>query len=71
MKWDKDFARNGTRRISENTLMTYALFLGGIGIYCGMYKFRHKTKHTKFVIGVPICIILNVICSYYIITYII
>ncbi len=71
MKWDKEFAKKGTRRTSEKALMTYALLLGGIGIYYGMYKFRHKTKHTKFVIGVPVCIILNIICSYYIITYII
>ncbi|MNI60904.1 hypothetical protein D3C73_1161450 [compost metagenome] len=49
--------------------MTYALLLGSVGIYTGMYKFRHKTKHLKFTIGVPIMFILNCVTLYYIITY--
>jgi len=43
-------------------------FYGAIGVYAGMYKFRHKTKHFKFVIFIPVLIVLNIITIYYIIT---
>lgn len=71
MSVDKKRAINGKthERISEKTLFTYALFLGSVGIFCGMYVFRHKTKHMQFVIGIPIIFILNIITIYYIISY--
>jgi uncharacterized membrane protein YsdA (DUF1294 family) len=70
MKLDKYYARENKRRISEKTLFTLALFLGAIGIYLGMYKFRHKTKHIKFTFLIPILIIINIISAYYIYNYI-
>lgn len=66
MKFDKQFAIKNQRRISEKTLFTYSIILGATGTYIGMYKFRHKTKHIKFTVGIPICIILNMICIFYI-----
>ncbi len=69
MKFDKDFAIKHQRRISEKTLFTYSLLLGGFGTYVGMYTFRHKTKHIKFTVGIPICIILNIISIYYIVIF--
>jgi len=68
MKSDKTKAKRGQRRISERSIFTFALFLGATGVYAGMYKFRHKTKHFKFVIFVPVLIILNILSVYYIIT---
>lgn len=70
MSIDKNRATNGNsrNRISEKTLFTYALFLGALGIFAGMYAFRHKTKHMKFVIFIPVLFILNCISIYYIIT---
>ncbi|MEG0873394.1 MAG: DUF1294 domain-containing protein [Clostridia bacterium] len=65
MKKDKQYAINHDMRISEKTLFTLALFLGAPGIYGGMYAFRHKTKHMSFKIFIPICIILNLLCLYY------
>lgn len=58
---DKQKAINHEWRIPEATLMTLSLIGGSIGTYLGMYTFRHKTKHPKFTIGVPICIILNIL----------
>ena len=66
MLYDKNKAKYNKWRISEKSLFLFALFLGGIGIYTGMYKFRHKTKHLKFTIGIPVIIILNIITCYYI-----
>ena len=66
---DKNKARNKEMRISEKTIFTLAIFLGAIGIYAGMQKYRHKTKHFKFVVFIPILIILNLISLYYIYVY--
>lgn len=66
MYFDKQKAKKRKYRISEKALFISALFLGGIGAYAGMYKFRHKTKHNLFTIGMPIMIILNIFTVYYI-----
>lgn len=71
MKSDKQFAIKNQRRISEKTLFTYSILLGATGTYIGMYKFRHKTKHLKFTVGIPVCIILNLISIFYIVKFII
>ena len=41
-------------RISERTLLLIALLGGGIGSFLGMRMFRHKTKHLKFNIILPL-----------------
>ncbi len=57
---DKQRAIKGKWRIPEATLIGMAFFMGGIGEYMGMKTFRHKTKHIKFTIGVPLCIAVNI-----------
>jgi uncharacterized membrane protein YsdA (DUF1294 family) len=42
------------RRISERTLILLCVLGGGPGFLIGMYLFRHKTRHKKFTVGVPI-----------------
>ena len=70
MYYDKKRAINHKSRVSEKTLFILALLLGGIGVYVGMFKFKHKTKHTKFLIGIPIAIILNIITIYLLTLYV-
>ncbi|MEI7619963.1 MAG: DUF1294 domain-containing protein [Candidatus Falkowbacteria bacterium] len=60
MFWDKKKAEGGERRISEKALFLWVLFFGGIGIYLGMFWFRHKTRKWYFLIGVPLLIATNV-----------
>ena len=50
---DKFKARTDRWRIRERTLFLLALLGGGVGAFLGMRVFRHKTRHTKFVIGIP------------------
>ena len=57
---DKTKAKHGKRRISEKTLMLTAVLMGAPGALLGMTVFRHKTKHIKFKIGVPLLLIVNV-----------
>lgn len=71
MLYDKKQAIYHNFRISEKTIFIVSLLLGGIGTYVGMYVFRHKTKHLKFTIGIPIVIILNIISVFYIFNYLI
>ena len=55
---DKHYAKTKRRRISERMLLTSAFLFGSIGMLRGMMVFRHKTKHWKFIVPVPIfCII--------------
>ncbi len=56
---DKNRSRRGKDRISEGALFFWAVFFGGIGIYFGMFAFRHKTKKWYFYIGIPLIIIQN------------
>lgn len=51
---DKQKAHRGAWRIPEATLMGTAILGGSIGVTAGMYLFRHKTKHPKFFIGLPV-----------------
>lgn len=61
MKIDKNLSIAHKRRVSEKTLFTFAFVLGAPGIYAGMYSFRHKTKHLKFTVLIPIFILLNIL----------
>jgi uncharacterized membrane protein YsdA (DUF1294 family) len=46
--FDKKLAQNGSRRISENTLLWLALVGGSIGAVGGQQVFRHKTRKEPF-----------------------
>lgn len=51
--WDKLMAKLEKRRVPERTLFLLAGLLGSVGAWLGMQVFRHKTKHTSFVVGIP------------------
>ena len=57
---DKRKAQKNLWRIPESTLFLMAAIGGSIGSIAGMYKFRHKTKHWQFVIGMPAILIAQV-----------
>ncbi|MBR0081516.1 MAG: DUF1294 domain-containing protein [Clostridia bacterium] len=58
---DKRFAKRGTRRIPERTLLLSAFFGGALGAAIGMLLFRHKTKKPKFLVLVPIALVLWIV----------
>ena len=51
---DKAKSKGRSRRIPERTLLWVARLGGGLGCWLGMMLFRHKTKHTRFMILVPL-----------------
>lgn len=56
---DKRRAKKKLWRIPEATLFLIALLGGSAGSILGMYLFRHKTRHWKFVIGMPLILLLQ------------
>lgn len=57
---DKYKAKKRAFRIPEATLFTVAAVGGSIGSIIGMYAFRHKTRHRRFVYGMPLILILQI-----------
>jgi uncharacterized membrane protein YsdA (DUF1294 family) len=55
-------------RIRESTLILLAVIGGSVGALLAMYTVRHKTKHNKFRIGVPVILAVQIIvvCVVYI-----
>jgi uncharacterized membrane protein YsdA (DUF1294 family) len=57
-------AKPGAERISEGMLFFLAAAFGSIGIYAGMFAFRHKTQKWYFLIGIPLLIMQNAAMLY-------
>ena len=57
---DKRKAIKGRFRISEDFLMTVAFIGGAAAEYVTMRVIHHKTKHKKFMIGLPLMILIHI-----------
>jgi len=68
MKHDKAQSRNKRWRVSERRIFAYAAAGGALGVWAGMFAFRHKTKHWSFLLGVPALLIANAACVYWVLT---
>lgn len=58
---DKGRAKKNLWRVPEKTLMGIAIIGGSVGALLGMYTFRHKTKHPKFTIGIPVILAVQIV----------
>lgn len=54
MGLDKHRSRVKGRRVPERTLLFLAGIGGSLGVWLGMRRFRHKTRHWQFRCGVPL-----------------
>ena len=61
---DKRKAQKNLWRIPEATLFLMAAIGGSIGSLVGMYKFRHKTRHWYFVLGMPAILIAQIAAAF-------
>ena len=55
-------------RIPEKSLIILSILGGSVAMYITMQMVRHKTKHAKFMIGIPVIIVLQialVVCYFY------
>ena len=60
---DKLAAKCGWRRVPEQTLFLLALIGGAAAMYVTMLLIRHKTKHKRFMLGLPLIIAVH--CAIY------
>ncbi len=58
--YDKKAAKQNWQRISENNLLFCSIMGGAVAMYITMRIIRHKTKHNKFMLGLPIIILVQI-----------
>ena len=61
---DKRRAQKKQWRVPERTLLLRAALGGSLAMYITMRCIRHKTKHLKFVISMPVFIVLHIVLFY-------
>ncbi|MFA5000198.1 MAG: DUF1294 domain-containing protein [Patescibacteria group bacterium] len=57
-------SRPDAPRISEGKLFFMATAFGALGVYLGMFTFRHKTRKWYFLAGIPLLIVQNAATAY-------
>ena len=66
---DKQNAKRGGRRVPEDFLLTLGLLGGALAEYITMKLIHHKTRHKKFMIGLPVEIIVQILIVVLILIY--
>lgn len=67
--YDKKAAKSRPKhRVPEKILFLLAILGGSVAEYLTMLRIRHKTKHKRFMIGLPIIIALQVVILWLILT---
>lgn len=56
-------------RIPERTLMLLSAIGGSVAMYITMLLIRHKTKHLKFMLGIPLIIAAHAVILYLLFRY--
>ena len=64
--YDKNAARFGRRRIKERTLLLVSALGGSCAMLITMLLVRHKTKHAKFMVGIPLIIIIQIAAAMFV-----
>lgn len=59
----------GAIRISEGKMFLLATIFGSLGVYLGMFAFRHKSRKWYFLVGVPLLFIQNISFLYIVYLY--
>ena len=54
------------RRVPENTLLLLAALGGSVAMFVTRLMIRHKTRHSKFMIGIPIIILFQAVVLLYV-----
>ncbi len=61
---DKRRAVKRRRRISEFSLMLVSALGGSVTMYITMLIIRHKTRHIKFMLGIPVIIMIQLAAAF-------
>ena len=60
MTLDKIAARRHAMRVPEAVLFLLAALGGSLCMYITMFIIRHKTRHRKFLYGIPVIMVLQI-----------
>lgn len=67
--YDKIAAKHLTKhRTREATLLLLSALGGSVAMLLTMFLIRHKTKHVKFMLGIPLIIIAQAVALFFILT---
>ena len=66
--YDKHCAIKNKWRVKEKTLLIISALGGSVGMYLTMQTIRHKTKHLKFMLGIPAIFIAEVVIAIVLVT---
>ena len=58
---DKVKAKAGAWRVKESTLLLLSAIGGSVAMFITMQVIRHKTKHAKFMVGIPLIIAVQIV----------
>ena len=62
--FDKVRASHGGWRVRESSLLLISLLGGSVAMLLTMLLIRHKTRHIKFMLGIPLIIILQLAAAF-------
>lgn len=65
--YDKYAAKRKRTRVPEKVLFLTALCGGSLAMYVTMLVIRHKTKHKRFMVGLPVIIAVQVLVNIFIV----
>ena len=64
---DKRRARKNDWRVSEGTLLLCAALGGSAGLLLGMLLLWHKVHRKRFILGVPLLLVIQLALAYYLV----
>lgn len=62
--YDKLCAVKRRWRVKESTLLLLSALGGSISMYITMLLIRHKTRHIKFMLGIPLILIFQLLVAF-------
>ena len=61
---DKRRARKQKYRIRESVLLLFSALGGSLAMFITMLLIRHKTNHMKFMLGIPLIIVIQLVAFF-------
>ncbi len=62
---DKKRSLTNSERFREVDFFVWAIFFGSLGVLSGMLFFRHKTQKLKFIFGISILLLQQIVLGYF------
>lgn len=69
--YDKKISKknNVKLRVPERRLLVFSALGGSIAMFITMLIIRHKTKHVKFMVGIPVIMVIQAVAVFFLIKF--